>query len=62
VLKNIGDLARGPGAERYAHIKADEDSFVLDDAPLLGTPEEIIASRLRWSGSAGCTSSSTMRA
>src|SRR6201987_4129531 len=42
VLKNIGDLARGPGAERYAHIKEDEDSFVLDDAPLLGTPEEII--------------------
>jgi alkanesulfonate monooxygenase SsuD/methylene tetrahydromethanopterin reductase-like flavin-dependent oxidoreductase (luciferase family) len=43
VLKNIGDLARGPGAEQYAHIKEDEDSFVLDDAPLLGTPEEIIA-------------------
>ena len=43
VLKNIGDLARGPGAEHYAHIKDDEDSFVLDDAPLLGTPEEIIA-------------------
>jgi len=42
VLKNIGDLARGPGAEHYAHIKEDEDSFVLDDAPLLGTPEEII--------------------
>ena len=35
VLKNIGDLARGPGAERYAHIKEDEDSFVLDDAPLM---------------------------
>jgi alkanesulfonate monooxygenase SsuD/methylene tetrahydromethanopterin reductase-like flavin-dependent oxidoreductase (luciferase family) len=43
VLKNIGDLARGPGAERYHHIKDDEDAFVLDDAPLLGTPEEIIA-------------------
>ena len=43
VLKNIGDLARGPGAEHYAHIKEDEESFVLDDAPLLGTPEEIIA-------------------
>jgi len=42
VLKNIGDLARGPGAEHYAHIKEDEASFVLDDAPLLGTPEEII--------------------
>jgi alkanesulfonate monooxygenase SsuD/methylene tetrahydromethanopterin reductase-like flavin-dependent oxidoreductase (luciferase family) len=43
VLKNIGDLARGPGAERYAQIKEKEDAFVLDDAPLLGTPEEIIA-------------------
>ena len=43
VLKNIGDLARGPGAEHYANIKEDEESFVLDDAPLLGTPEEIIA-------------------
>jgi alkanesulfonate monooxygenase SsuD/methylene tetrahydromethanopterin reductase-like flavin-dependent oxidoreductase (luciferase family) len=43
VLKNIGDLARGPGAERYHHIKDDEDAFELDDAPLLGTPEEIIA-------------------
>jgi len=40
VLKNIGDLARGPGAERYHNIK--EEEFVLDDAPLLGTPEEII--------------------
>ena len=43
VLKNIGDLARGAGAEHYANIKEDEGSFVLDDAPLLGTPEEIIA-------------------
>jgi alkanesulfonate monooxygenase SsuD/methylene tetrahydromethanopterin reductase-like flavin-dependent oxidoreductase (luciferase family) len=42
VLKNIGDLARGPGAERYHHIKDDPDAFELDDAPLLGTPEEII--------------------
>ncbi|MBV9862081.1 MAG: LLM class flavin-dependent oxidoreductase [Alphaproteobacteria bacterium] len=46
VLKNIGDLARGAGAERYAHIRDEPDSFELDDAPLLGTPEEIIA-RLR---------------
>jgi alkanesulfonate monooxygenase SsuD/methylene tetrahydromethanopterin reductase-like flavin-dependent oxidoreductase (luciferase family) len=46
VLKNIGDLARGPGAERYHQIKDDPDNFELDDAPLLGTPEEIIA-RLR---------------
>ncbi|HTT80561.1 MAG TPA: LLM class flavin-dependent oxidoreductase [Stellaceae bacterium] len=43
VLKNIGDLARGPGAERYHHISDDPDAFELDDAPLLGTPEEIIA-------------------
>lgn len=42
VLKNIGDLARGPGAERYHQIKDDPDAFELDDAPLLGTPEEII--------------------
>src|SRR5262249_29956133 len=42
VLRNIGDLARGPGAERYARIKDDDGAFVLDDAPLLGTPEEII--------------------
>jgi alkanesulfonate monooxygenase SsuD/methylene tetrahydromethanopterin reductase-like flavin-dependent oxidoreductase (luciferase family) len=42
VLKNIGDLARGPGAERYHHLKDDPDTFELDDAPLLGTPEEII--------------------
>jgi alkanesulfonate monooxygenase SsuD/methylene tetrahydromethanopterin reductase-like flavin-dependent oxidoreductase (luciferase family) len=42
VLKNIGDLARGPGAERYHHIKDDEDAFQIDDAPLLGLPEEII--------------------
>ena len=38
VLKNIGDLARGPGAERYHQIKDDPDNFELDDAPLLGTP------------------------
>src|SRR5919107_433668 len=42
VLKNIGDLARGPGAERYHHLKDEPDNFELDDAPLLGTPEEII--------------------
>jgi alkanesulfonate monooxygenase SsuD/methylene tetrahydromethanopterin reductase-like flavin-dependent oxidoreductase (luciferase family) len=42
VLKNIGDLARGPGADRYHHIRDDPDAFELDDAPLLGTPEEII--------------------
>jgi alkanesulfonate monooxygenase SsuD/methylene tetrahydromethanopterin reductase-like flavin-dependent oxidoreductase (luciferase family) len=42
VLKNIGDLARGPGAERYHHIKDDADAFQIDDAPLLGLPEEIV--------------------
>jgi len=43
VLQNIGDLARGPGAERYHQIKDDKDAFELDDAPLLGMPDEIIA-------------------
>jgi alkanesulfonate monooxygenase SsuD/methylene tetrahydromethanopterin reductase-like flavin-dependent oxidoreductase (luciferase family) len=43
VLRNIGDLARGPGAERYHQIKDDGDAFQLDDAPLLGTPDEIVA-------------------
>jgi len=43
VLQNIGDLARGPGAERYHQLKDDAAGFELDDAPLLGTPEEIIA-------------------
>jgi alkanesulfonate monooxygenase SsuD/methylene tetrahydromethanopterin reductase-like flavin-dependent oxidoreductase (luciferase family) len=43
VLQNIGDLARGPGAERYHQVRDDGDAFQLDDAPLLGTPEEIIA-------------------
>jgi alkanesulfonate monooxygenase SsuD/methylene tetrahydromethanopterin reductase-like flavin-dependent oxidoreductase (luciferase family) len=43
VLKNIGDLARGPGSERYHNLKEVPDTFELDDAPLLGTPEEIIA-------------------
>jgi alkanesulfonate monooxygenase SsuD/methylene tetrahydromethanopterin reductase-like flavin-dependent oxidoreductase (luciferase family) len=42
VLKNIGDLARGPGAERYINLKDSPEKFELDDAPLLGTPDEII--------------------
>ena len=56
VLKNIGDLARGPGADYYAQIKGDEDLFVLDDAPLLGTPEEIIGQlkRLKRAASRTC--------
>jgi probable F420-dependent oxidoreductase len=44
VIKNIGSLARGPGADRYAN----PEGFTAesDDAPLLGTPAEIVA-RLR---------------
>jgi probable F420-dependent oxidoreductase len=44
VIKNIGSLARGPGADRYAN----PEGFAAesDDAPLLGTPAEIVA-RLR---------------
>src|SRR5205807_1713091 len=34
---------RRAARERYNHIKDDPDAFELDDAPLLGTPEEIIA-------------------
>ena len=40
VIKNIGALARGPGAERYANPES--FSAESDDAPLLGTPAEII--------------------
>jgi len=40
VIRNIGTLARGPGAERYADPNFTAED---DDAPLLGTPEEIIA-------------------
>jgi alkanesulfonate monooxygenase SsuD/methylene tetrahydromethanopterin reductase-like flavin-dependent oxidoreductase (luciferase family) len=44
MLKNIGTLARGPGAERYTEIKAyNGPPIEFDDAPLLGTPDEIIA-------------------
>ena len=47
VLRNIGDLARGPGAERYHAIGPDADpALAREDAPLLGTPEEIVE-RLR---------------
>src|SRR5258708_28610089 len=53
VLKNIGDLARGPGAERYHHIKDDADTFELDDAPLLATPEALIARLKRLEGGRG---------
>lgn len=44
VLERIGDLARGPGAERYhnATSLADAD-LAADDAALLGSADEIIA-------------------
>jgi probable F420-dependent oxidoreductase len=43
VLKNIGGLARGPGAARYSNLATLSGPPVeIDDAPLLGTPEEII--------------------
>jgi alkanesulfonate monooxygenase SsuD/methylene tetrahydromethanopterin reductase-like flavin-dependent oxidoreductase (luciferase family) len=41
VIKNIGALARGPGAERYTNPES--YAAAEDDAPLLGTPEEIAA-------------------
>ena len=40
VIRNIGTLARGPGAERYADPNFTAED---DDAPLLGTPQEIVA-------------------
>lgn len=43
VLKTIGSLARGRNAERYTDPTAlSTDALRDDDAPLLGTPEEII--------------------
>jgi alkanesulfonate monooxygenase SsuD/methylene tetrahydromethanopterin reductase-like flavin-dependent oxidoreductase (luciferase family) len=47
VLKAIGGLARGPGAERYQNITSYADpGLAREESALLGTPEEIIA-RLR---------------
>jgi alkanesulfonate monooxygenase SsuD/methylene tetrahydromethanopterin reductase-like flavin-dependent oxidoreductase (luciferase family) len=44
VLKMIGDLARGPGAERYQNPTSFADTDIAgEDAALLGTPDEIIA-------------------
>ncbi len=44
VLKNIGGLARGPGAARYSNLSdVSGPPIDVDDAPLLGTPDEIIA-------------------
>jgi alkanesulfonate monooxygenase SsuD/methylene tetrahydromethanopterin reductase-like flavin-dependent oxidoreductase (luciferase family) len=44
VLKAIGGLARGRGAERYRNIGSHaEADLASEEAALLGTPEEIIA-------------------
>jgi len=44
VLKAIGGLARGPGAERYQNIPSHaEAGLAREDAALLGNPGEIIA-------------------
>jgi alkanesulfonate monooxygenase SsuD/methylene tetrahydromethanopterin reductase-like flavin-dependent oxidoreductase (luciferase family) len=43
VLKNIGGLARGPGAARYSNLSdVSGPPIEVDDAPLLGTPDEIV--------------------
>jgi alkanesulfonate monooxygenase SsuD/methylene tetrahydromethanopterin reductase-like flavin-dependent oxidoreductase (luciferase family) len=48
VLRNIGGLARGPGADRYRDPdRIAEADVARDDAPLLGTPEEIVATLRR---------------
>ena len=44
VLKAIGGLARGPGAERYQNIGSHADpNLASEESALLGTPEEIVA-------------------
>ncbi len=44
VLKNIGALARGPGATRYHQAATHADpSLAREESALLGTPEEIVA-------------------
>src|SRR5262245_9513459 len=44
VLRAIGDLARGPGAERYQNIGSHADPHLAsEESALLGTREEIIA-------------------
>jgi alkanesulfonate monooxygenase SsuD/methylene tetrahydromethanopterin reductase-like flavin-dependent oxidoreductase (luciferase family) len=44
VLKAIGALARGPGAERYQNIGSHADpNLAGEESALLGTPDEIIA-------------------
>ena len=47
VLRTIGGLARGEGAEKYHGLTPEAAAaLAVEDAPLLGTPEEIVA-RLR---------------
>jgi alkanesulfonate monooxygenase SsuD/methylene tetrahydromethanopterin reductase-like flavin-dependent oxidoreductase (luciferase family) len=47
VLKAIGGLARGPGAERYQNVGSHADpNLASEESALLGTSEEI-AARLR---------------
>ncbi len=42
VLRNIGDLARGPGAERYHKLSAEGAAALAgEEAALLGKPDEI---------------------
>ena len=44
VLRAIGGLARGPGADRYQNITSHADAdLASEESALLGTPEEIIA-------------------
>jgi alkanesulfonate monooxygenase SsuD/methylene tetrahydromethanopterin reductase-like flavin-dependent oxidoreductase (luciferase family) len=44
VLKAIGGLARGPGAERYQNIGSHADAdLASEESALLGTPDEIVA-------------------
>ena len=44
VLRAFGDLARGPGAERYQNIGSHADlSLASEESALLGTREEIVA-------------------
>jgi alkanesulfonate monooxygenase SsuD/methylene tetrahydromethanopterin reductase-like flavin-dependent oxidoreductase (luciferase family) len=44
VLRAIGGLARGPGAERYQNIPTHADpNLATEESALLGTPAEIIA-------------------
>jgi alkanesulfonate monooxygenase SsuD/methylene tetrahydromethanopterin reductase-like flavin-dependent oxidoreductase (luciferase family) len=44
VLRAIGGLARGPGAERYQNFGSHADpNLASEESALLGTPDEIIA-------------------